>query len=81
MSKTYYSLFKKTEDGGYEVSFPDIFGGVTCGDNFDDAVFMAKDLLKLMLKDAPGQCSEASSKEKLEKLFPEYQIVEITVEL
>lgn len=81
MKKTYYALFKKAEEGGYEVSFPDIFGGVTCGDDYEDAVFMAKDLLKMVLISAPGQCFEPSSKEKLEKLFPDEEVVEITVEL
>lgn len=79
MIATYYALFKKTQDGGYEVAFPDIFGGVTCGDDFEDAKLMAKDLLKTMLEEAPGQCSKPSPKAKLESLFPEYEIVEIKV--
>lgn len=81
MKKTYYALFKKAKEGGYEVQFPDVFGGVTCGDDFEDAKRMAEDLLKLMLREASGQCQEPSPKEKLQELFPEYQIVEITVEL
>lgn len=82
MKATYYALFTKEKGtDGYNVAFPDIFGGVTCGDNFDDALEMAKDLLLTMLKNAPGQCYKPSSKDKLEKLFPEAQIVEVEVEL
>ena len=33
------------EDGGYNVSFRDIPEALTCGDNYDDAVEMAKDAL------------------------------------
>lgn len=81
MKKSYYALFKKSDEGGYEVSFPDIFGGVTCGDDYEDAIFMAKDLLRILLKEAPGQCFEPSLKEELKKKFPEFEIVEITAEI
>ncbi|TYG33254.1 type II toxin-antitoxin system HicB family antitoxin, partial [Lonepinella koalarum] len=33
------------EDGGYNVSFRDIPEALTCGDDYDDAVEMAKDAL------------------------------------
>lgn len=42
---------------------------------------MAKDLLKIVLVEAQGQCFEPSSKEKLEKLFPDEEVVKITVEI
>lgn len=77
----YYAIFDEAEEGGYNVTFPDIFGGVTCGDDFDDAVFMAKDLLLTMLTNAKGQCFGPSSKEKMEKLFPDKKLVEIEVEI
>ena len=81
MSKTYIAIFEEAEEGGYNVTFPDIFGGVTCGDSFEDAVYMAKDLLLIMLASAKGQCFEPSSKEKMEKLFPDKKLVEISVEI
>lgn len=81
MSKTYIAIFEEAEEGGYNVTFPDIFGGVTCGDSFEDAVYMAKGLLLIMLTSAKGQCFEPSSKEKMEKLFPDKKLVEISVEI
>lgn len=57
------------------VTFPDIFGGVTCGQGFEDAVRMAEDLLATMLDCAPAQCYEPSSVEKVRKLFPEAEEV------
>lgn len=81
MNKTYIAIFEEAEEGGYNVTFPDIFGGVTCGDSFEDAVYMAKDLLLIMLTSAKGQCFEPSSKEKMEKLFPDKKLVEIEVDI
>lgn len=76
----YCALFEESEEG-VSVTFPDIFGGVTCGDDYDDAVFMAKDLLRLMLTTAPAQCESPLSKEETEKMFPGEKIVEIEVEI
>ena len=78
----YYAIFEEEKDDtGYNVTFLDIFGGVTCGDNFDDALDMAKDLLKLMLVQAKEQCFEPSNKEDLEAKFPGKNLVEIVVEI
>lgn len=74
-------MFKKSPDGGYEVTFPSIIGGVTCGDDFEDAKHMAEDLLKLMLTQAPKQCFEPKPKDEMLKLFPEFEIVEISVDI
>ena len=76
----YCALFGRSDEG-VDVTFPDIFGGVTCGDDYDDAVFMAKDLLRLMLTTAPAQCGSPLSKEEMQKMFPECEIVEIEVEI
>ena len=76
----YYAIFNESDEG-IAVSFPDIFGGETCGDDFDDAVFMAKDLLRMMLTQAPGQCEEPLPKAEMEKLFPGKKIVAIEVEI
>lgn len=44
-----FQLHKPT--GSYTVTFPDFDWGVTQGDDFDDAMFMARDLLKIFLED------------------------------
>lgn len=42
------AVFLKEEDG-YSVSFPDVDGAFTCGETFEEALFMAKDCLELNL--------------------------------
>jgi antitoxin HicB len=37
--------------GTYTVTFPDFDWGVTQGDDLDDAMFMARDVLKILLED------------------------------
>ena len=76
----YCAIFNETEEG-VSVSFPDIFGGVTCGDDRDDATYMAKDLLHFMLTEAPTQCESPLPKAEMEKLYPGEEIVEIEVEI
>ena len=68
MKYTYYAIFSKADEGGYNVTFPDIFGGVTCGDNLEDAKAMAEDLLRLMLTTAKAQCSAPKDKVTISKL-------------
>ena len=77
----YYALFEEDKDGNIAVTFPDIFGGVTCGENEEDAFAMAADLLKMMLKEAPAQCEPPASYEKMRSLFPNKRIEKIEVEL
>ncbi|MDR1025051.1 MAG: type II toxin-antitoxin system HicB family antitoxin [Treponema sp.] len=47
----YPAIFQKEEDGGYSVYFADIDGAVTCGDNLEDAVYMAEDCLGIWIYD------------------------------
>ncbi len=47
----YPAVFVPEEKGMYSVSFPDIEGCFTCGDNLPDAMEMAEDALSLMLYD------------------------------
>lgn len=50
MSKYIYpAIFRKEKDGAYSVSFPDVKGCYTCGDNLQEAFEMAEDALALML--------------------------------
>lgn len=44
-----YPAVIKTEDGGYDVSFPDIEGAITCADDLASAIENAQDVLSMML--------------------------------
>ena len=44
-----YTAVFSPEDGGFNVSFPDLPGCYTCGDDMPDAVEMAQDVLCLCL--------------------------------
>ena len=76
----YPAVFEKENDG-YAVTVPDIFGGVTCGDSYEDALKMAEDMVKMMLIEAPGQCFEPKSLEETKKNFPNKIVVMIRVEI
>lgn len=41
----YPAIFFKEDDGGYSVIFPDLKGVSTCGNNLDEAIYMAIDCL------------------------------------
>src|SRR5699024_9439336 len=42
----YYALFESEDNEQYSISFPDLPGCLTCGDNMSDALYMAKDVLE-----------------------------------
>ncbi|MCQ2532672.1 MAG: type II toxin-antitoxin system HicB family antitoxin [Saccharofermentans sp.] len=42
---TYPAIFKEQSEGGYHIYFPDIEGCFTCGDDIEDGILMAKDVL------------------------------------
>jgi len=44
---TYLAVFEKDNNPGISVYFPDVPGCVSCGDDFDDALKMAKEALEL----------------------------------
>ena len=44
---TYLAVFETDENPGISVCFPDVPGCVSCGDNFDHALKMAKEALSL----------------------------------
>lgn len=50
MKLYYLAVFLKEEDGRYSVSFPDIPEALTYGENFEDAIEMAKECLGLCLE-------------------------------
>ena len=72
---------KDIESDGWNVTVPDIFGGVTCGDDYDSAISMAKDMIKLMVIEAPGQCFPPKSLEETKENFPNNEVVMIEVDL
>lgn len=45
----YPVIFTPEKKGGYSVSFPDLEGCYTCGDNLEDSLEMAEDALALFL--------------------------------
>jgi predicted RNase H-like HicB family nuclease len=51
MKYTYTAIFTPEKNGLYSVSFPDLQGCCTSGDDMADAVYMAQDVLCLTLYD------------------------------
>ena len=51
MKYAYTAVFTPEENGLFSVSFPDLQGCYTCGDDMSDAVYMAQDVLNLTLYD------------------------------
>lgn len=47
----YPAVFVPEEEGGYLAFFPDLEGGYTCGDDLQDAIMMAEDVLAFYLYD------------------------------
>lgn len=47
----YPAVFTPEEDGKYSVFFPDLDGCYTCGDDLQDAIVMAEDVLAFYLYD------------------------------
>lgn len=73
-------LEKDEKEDGYNVIVPDIFGGVTCGDDYEDAIYMAKDMIKLMFKEARGQCFPPKTLEETKQNFPNKEVIMVEVE-
>lgn len=51
MAKYVYPAVFSPEEGGYSVFFPDLQGCYTCGDDLQDAIMMAEDVLAFYLYD------------------------------
>ena len=47
----YPAVFTPEEDGNYSGFFPDLDGCYTCGDDLQDAIVMAEDVLAFYLYD------------------------------
>ncbi|HEU5281642.1 MAG TPA: type II toxin-antitoxin system HicB family antitoxin [Gammaproteobacteria bacterium] len=59
--KHYYALFKKTADA-IEVEFPDLVGCVTFGNDWEEALENAKDVLAAWLVNAEPEFIKSASK-------------------
>lgn len=50
VSHVYLALFQPEAEGGFSVTFPDVPGAITEGDDFSEAMRNAKDALESMLE-------------------------------
>lgn len=82
MKYAYPAVLEAEDDAEWiNVTVPDIFGAVTCGKGDENALFMARELVRLMLKEAPQQCFPPKSLEQTKKNFPDQRVVLIEVEI
>lgn len=65
----YPAVFQPAEEGGYNVSFPDFPGCVTCGKNFDHAKRMAREVLELWFE-------ELAERKETITAYPTYPIID-----
>lgn len=71
----YPAVFTPEEGGGYSVFFPDLEGCYTCGDDLQEALFMAEDVLSFTLygyEAAKQKTPEASEAEEVERTGKEF---------
>lgn len=68
MKYVYPAIFEKAEEGGYNVRVPDIPGTFTCGDDMADAIFMAEDVIAMMLADYEDEKKAIPEPSKIEDL-------------
>lgn len=64
----YPAIFTPEEEGGYSVFFPDLEGCYTCGDNLQDALFMANDVLAFVLYDYETEGRKIPTPSKVESI-------------
>ncbi|KAA9300552.1 MULTISPECIES: type II toxin-antitoxin system HicB family antitoxin [Aerococcus] len=67
---SYYAIFAPS-DGIWAVDFPDLDGAYTCGEDMEEALYMAKDLLEgwliiakeILSKPSGNICQQGSKRE------------------
>lgn len=64
----YPAVFLKEDEGGYSVFFPDLEGCYTCGDDLQDAIMMAEDVLAFYLYDEEAAGNEIPKASPLEEI-------------
>lgn len=67
----YPAIFTPEEGGGYSVFFPDLDGCYTCGDDLQDVMFMANDVLAFVLYDYEAEGKEIPVPSKAEDIQKE----------
>lgn len=79
MDITYYALFQYDDDG-ICIHFPAVPQAITCADSFDEGVYMASDVLGLVLH--KSNVSDLPA-ERIDQIHPEenQRLVPITVQL
>jgi len=71
----------KEDPRWWNASIPDVWGAVTCGDSFENAIYMAKDVLKCIYEMAPKSFKKPTSIEETQRNFPGERVVPIEIEL
>lgn len=66
MKYVYPAIFTAEENNAYSVYFPDLEGCYTCGDNLEDALYMAEDILAFTLYDYEKEAQKAPEPSKLQ---------------
>lgn len=79
----FYAVLQQEEDS-YNVYFPDLPGAITCGDDIEDAVFMAQDALEghlLVMEDDNDEIPKPSEyKELVSNIDANEQLQLVTVD-
>ena len=68
MKYVYPVVFEEAEEGGYNVTVPDIPGTFTCGDDMADAIYMAEDVIAMMLADYEDENKAVPVPSKIEDI-------------
>ena len=70
MARYVYPAIFEQEGSMYNVSFPDLPDCYTCGDNLDDALFMAQDILADVIADKEETGEPITAPSALEAIVP-----------
>ena len=71
MAKYVYPAVFTPEDTGYSVFFPDLDGCYTCGDDLQDAIMMAEDVLAYVLYDMDKEGKEVPKASRIADIVVE----------
>ncbi len=87
----YYAIFEPNEGSDVlTITFPDLPGAISQGDDFDDALYMAADCIEIYLKtsqDDGEEIPEPSTKEEVERIaaadpdVDDFQVVLVRADL
>ena len=64
----YPAIFTQEDNKSYSVFFPDLEGCYTCGDDLNDAIMMAEDVLAFVLYDYEAGTKEIPAPSKMEDI-------------